>query len=207
MRPTPEKVRARYDAWSRYYDLADKFPVLSKPGRERRIKAVEILRIQENETVLEVGCGTGEMIFLASEIEPRARFIALDFSRKMLLRTREKTPACDPLLADLEMIPLRSNSVDKVIAAYTFTSVPRPEPCIKEVYRVMKPGARASILDTARPHSLFWRGVTWPSRAIAKIAGYTYMDREILPLVKKYFRVVKIISYSGGFVWCALIEK
>lgn len=125
----------------------------------------------------------------------------------MLLKTKKKIPKCDALLADLERMPIQDDSIDKVIASYTFTSVPDPEACAKEMLRIMRPGARASILDTARPKSIPWRVATGPTRAMAKVVGYTYMDREILPMLRKYFRVVKVISYSGGFVWCGLLEK
>jgi hypothetical protein len=46
-----------------------------------------------------------------------------------------------------------------------------------------------------------------PTRAMAKVVGYTYMDREILPMLRKYLRVLKLVSCSGGFVWCGLLEK
>ena len=201
------KVRKRYESWSKYYDAVDGFPVLSRSGAERRAEAVELLRIEPDEIVLDLGCGTGEMLAIASKLCPRARPLAVDFSRGMLVKAKKKVPKCAALLADVERMPIRDDSIDKVIASYTFTSVPDPEACAKEMLRIMRPGARASLLDTARPRSIPWRVATGPTRAMAKVVGYTYMDREILPMLRKYFRVVKVISYSGGFVWCGLLEK
>lgn len=201
------KVRKRYESWSKYYDAVDRFPVLSSSGKERRAEAVELLKVEPDETVLDLGCGTGEMLAIASKLYPRAKLLAVDFSRGMLLKTKQKVKRCDAVLADVERMPINDDSIDKLIASYTFTSVPDPEACAKEMLRILRPGGRASVLDTARPKSIGWRIVTGPTRATAKVAGYTYMDREILPMLRKYFRIVKIISYSGGFVWCGLIEK
>jgi len=201
------KVRKRYDSWSKYYDAADKFPIISRTGKGRRSEAVEVLKPKPGETLLDLGCGTGEMLSIASRLCPEARLIGADFSPGMLERTKDKVPDCDALLADVERMPFKDDSIDKVIASYTFTSVPDPEACAREMLRIMRQGGRASVLDTARPKSIWWRIATGPTRATARLAGYTYMDREILPMLRKYFRVVKVISYSGGFVWCGLLEK
>lgn len=200
-------MRKRYDSWSRYYDAVDKFPVLSAGGRERRRLAVEMLRLRDGDVFADIGCGTGEMIALAMKRTKPEIALGLDFSPGMLRRTKAKVPRCEVVLADVGALPLPDESVDRMIAGYTLTSVPDVEACVAEMARVLKPDGRLLVLDSKRPDSRAGRAVTAPTRAMAKLVGYTYMDRDTLGALKKRFRQLKLARFSGDLVYIGLFAK
>jgi demethylmenaquinone methyltransferase/2-methoxy-6-polyprenyl-1,4-benzoquinol methylase len=200
-----ERVRKRYDSWSRYYDALDKMPVLSAGGREKRMVAVRMLSLRPGELFLEVGCGTGEMIALALGAGARpALVVAVDFSRGMLLRTRRKVPSAEVVMCDISALPFPPGSIDKMLASYALTSVPDVDSCVEEMARVLSPGGRLVVLDTKTPDSRVTRALTAPGRALARVAGYTFMDRDTLGALGRRFRLLKIARFMGGHVYVAM---
>ncbi|HLF06458.1 MAG TPA: methyltransferase domain-containing protein [Thermoplasmata archaeon] len=205
---SPEKVRKRYDRWSRYYDAVDKFPVLSAGGRERRLAAVRMLNLREGEVFVDVGCGTGEMIDLALKAGGAPCLaVGTDFSIGMLKRTKGKVSKAEVVACDVAALPFPDGSVDKLLASYTLTSVPDVDGCVREMARVLRPSGRLVILDSKTPDSRAARALTAPTRAMAKVAGYTFMDRDTLGALKKRFRLLKIARYSGGLVYIGLFKR
>src|SRR5215218_4743124 len=89
---------------------ASAYGTLNAPMNERGNDAVARLDLRGDETVLDAGCGTGEVTATLLERLPRGRAIALDGSTAMLDAARERF-AGDPRVsfvhADLaEPLPL-----------------------------------------------------------------------------------------------------
>jgi demethylmenaquinone methyltransferase/2-methoxy-6-polyprenyl-1,4-benzoquinol methylase len=203
-----EKVRKRYDSWSRYYDAVDKFPGLSAGGRERRKAAVRMLDLRDGEVFVDVGCGTGEMISLALQGGARPLLaVGVDFSLGMLRKARSKVPRAQVVMCDVGKLPFPDESVDKMLASYTLTSVPDVTACVDEMARVLLPGGRLVVLDTKLPESRSRRALTAYPRAVARLVGYTYMDRDTLGALAKGFQTVKISEFSGGLVYAASFAR
>ncbi len=92
--------------------------------------------------VLDLACGTGRYGLLAHERGAK-RVIGLDNSAAMLCANPLKTIA----LSTSEAIPLAEDSVDVVLCGLALGHLPRLEPTMREISRVLKAGGCALISD------------------------------------------------------------
>lgn len=114
-------------------------------GRFDRMGVPGFSRVQEHETVLEIGAGTGNFLSL---FEGRARrLIALDLTHGMLQQAGKRHPNQELVVADGLRMPLRNRSIDLVTSAQALHHIFEPVPFLKEMRRVCAPGGRVLIVD------------------------------------------------------------
>ena len=101
-------------------------------------------QIREGMSVLELGCGTGDMwVGKDSTIRKCSRFIMSDFSDGMLDKARETLRDCTGIeyrVIDIQEIPFANGSFDIVIANMMLYHVPDLFRGLREVRRVLKKG-------------------------------------------------------------------
>ena len=137
-------VEGVYDKLAKVYDLF--FGPTLHPGR---LQAIERMKIQPGERVLEVGVGTG--INLA--LYPReASVTGIDFSSSMLEKARERAARKHAapvrlLQMDAADIKFADDSFDIVYAPYLISVVPDPVKVAQEMRRVCRPGGRIIFLN------------------------------------------------------------
>ena len=108
-------------------------------------------RVGSDETVVEVGAGTGNFLSL---FEGHARdLIALDLTAGMLEQARLRHPTLTLMVGDGNRLPFASRSVDLVASAQALHHVFQPVPFVKEMRRVCKDGGRVLIVDQAATES------------------------------------------------------
>jgi SAM-dependent methyltransferase len=90
-------------------------------------------------TVLEVGCGTGELAARVAR-EVGADVVAVDASERMVALAREH--GVEALVADVQALPFADESFDCVVAAWLLYHVHGRERAISECARVLRPGGR-----------------------------------------------------------------
>lgn len=90
-------------------------------------------------SVLEVGCGAGEMAERIQE-ELGAEVVAVDSSERMVALTRER--GVDAHVADVQALPFEDGRFDCVVAAWLFYHVADRDRAIAECARVLRPGGR-----------------------------------------------------------------
>ena len=95
-----------------------------------------------DETVLDAGCGTGNVTRLLLERLPRGRVIAVDAAPSMVEQARELLPAgTDVRQADLLKLDL-GEQVDAVLSTATFHWVPDHDLLFRNLHDVLVPGGR-----------------------------------------------------------------
>jgi ubiquinone/menaquinone biosynthesis C-methylase UbiE len=109
---------------------------------------VERLDPQPGQTVLDLAAGTGETGFLAaSRLGSEGRLITSDLSPNMLEAAQRVVSLFDVQNAefrilDAERIELPDASVDGVVSRFGYVLRGDPPPALREIRRVLRPGAR-----------------------------------------------------------------
>lgn len=128
-----------FDRAAEYYDDTRGFP----PGQETPAAAlfVHAGHLTPTSRVLEIGVGTGR---IALPLAPMVGMVyGVDLARPMLNRLRHKQTT-EPIVlaeADVTRIPFADHTFDAVVAVHIFHLIPAWREVLKEVARVLKPGA------------------------------------------------------------------
>lgn len=102
--------------------------------------------------ILDVGCGTGEILKSITERYSFAQLYGLDISEEMLKQANDKLKGTATLiLGDAENITLETNSFDLLLCTDSFHHYPNPQQAISEFYRVLKHGKFLLIADYWKP--------------------------------------------------------
>ena len=114
---------------------------------------VDQAEIRPGHRVLEIGCGTGNLMLLAKRLHPDAEVVGLDPDPKALARARRKAGRkALPVRLDLgfaQELPYPDASFDRVLSALMFHHLgpDEKEKALREVRRVLKPGGSLHLLD------------------------------------------------------------
>jgi ubiquinone/menaquinone biosynthesis C-methylase UbiE len=110
--------------------------------------AVADLGLREGDRVLDAGCGTGRALTpLRAAVGPSGVVVGADLTPAMLEAAVRAGRARDGhlLLADVSVLPLRSESLDAVFAAGLIAHLPHPAENLRELARVVRPGGRLAL--------------------------------------------------------------
>ncbi len=109
--------------------------------------------IRPNYRVIEIGCGTGNLLILIKRLHPGAEVVGLDPDAKALARARRKA-AREALPVRLERgfageLPYPDASFDRVFSAFMFHHLEpdEKEKTLHEARRVLKPSGSLHLLD------------------------------------------------------------
>jgi ubiquinone/menaquinone biosynthesis C-methylase UbiE len=144
--------RDRYDAIAWLYDILDwPFEARYRQGRA-------LIGARSSGLTLELGAGTGKNF---SFYGASARVIAVDVAWPMLARARRRwrAPVRALLLADASHLPLRSRSVDTVVATFVCCVQADPRAALDEIARVLRPGGHALFMEFVLPPRGWERGL------------------------------------------------
>ena len=107
------------------------------------LEVLERLELRGDETVLDAGCGTGQVTEALRERLPRGHVIALDASPSMIAKAVERLGAdrMTYLTHDL-MEPIRIDPVDAILSTATFHWVPDHDRLFANLAAVLEPGGQ-----------------------------------------------------------------
>ncbi|MDW6020812.1 class I SAM-dependent methyltransferase [Mesorhizobium sp. BAC0120] len=133
------------------YDLTRKYYLL---GRDRLLSGMDV---PPEGTMLEIGCGTGRNLVLASRLYPDARLFGLDISSEMLrsaagslakegIAERAKLSLGDA--TDFDALALFGRDrFDRVFISYALSMIPGWERAIAQGLACLAPGGSLHIVD------------------------------------------------------------
>jgi ubiquinone/menaquinone biosynthesis C-methylase UbiE len=133
-RPGPQ--RWFFDLWSRVYDL----PIVQRTAyRPIHDVVLRILRDRRARAVLDVGCGTGQLISRVAETLPNGATIGCDFSQGMLSEAARRSGRPHWVRGDAAMLPFADGVFDAVVSTEAFHWFPDQDAALAEFHRVLKP--------------------------------------------------------------------
>jgi demethylmenaquinone methyltransferase/2-methoxy-6-polyprenyl-1,4-benzoquinol methylase len=167
------RVEAMFNAIAPTYQRVNTLASLGRDAAWRK-KTVAAANVRAGDVVLDVCCGTGDMVRTFAAGDPPPRFIVgIDFAANMLAHARYEgmTTKTWLLRADAQRLPLADESVDVVSCAFGVRNFQDLPAGLSEMYRVARPGGRVLILEFAQPEYPVLR---W---------GYRLYCRCVLPLL------------------------
>jgi malonyl-CoA O-methyltransferase len=108
-----------------------------------------------NCTVLDVGCGSG--LFFSHAAKKAKVLVAVDVSRKLLLKAKEQAQAFGNafvLQADADHLPFREAFFDAVFAFTLLQNMPEPSETLNQLKLVVKLGGRVVVTGLKKAFSL-----------------------------------------------------
>ncbi|HEY3082201.1 MAG TPA: methyltransferase domain-containing protein [Chloroflexota bacterium] len=112
-------------------------------------------RLAPGETVVEVGSGAGmDALIAARQVGPAGRVIGVDMTDAMVEKARANALLVDAANAEFrkglaEELPVADGTADVVLSNGVINLCPDKEAAYREVLRVLKPGGRIQVVDTA----------------------------------------------------------
>jgi demethylmenaquinone methyltransferase / 2-methoxy-6-polyprenyl-1,4-benzoquinol methylase len=182
-RLAPDAVRSMFDRIAPVYDAMNRVLTAGLDGGWRDATARSVVR--PGDRVLDVCCGTGDLAL--ADARAGGRVTGVDFAPRMLERARRKSAAIDWVLGDALELPFADASFDAVTVGFGVRNLGDLERGLRELRRVLVPGARLAILEITRPrgvlspfYRLWFDGlVPLLGRLVPGGAAYTYLPASV----------------------------
>ncbi|PIU14235.1 MAG: hypothetical protein COT21_00940 [Hadesarchaea archaeon CG08_land_8_20_14_0_20_51_8] len=138
-------LRRRYDLTADIYD--ERYTRIQR----KKYEVVKKYLPKHIARILDLGCGTG--MFL-EELAGRGEIVTgVDSSVEMLSIAQKRACGASLVCADADHLPFKDRSFDVVVSVTLLQNVPEPVATMKEIARVLKPGAIAIVTSLKRKHS------------------------------------------------------
>ncbi len=169
------RVRGVFDSVASRYDLMN--DVLSL-GLHRVWKAytVAVAAVQPGMKVLDIAGGTGDLArAFAKAAGASGRVVLTDINEAMLRTGRDRlldeglvlpSAACDA-----EKLPFADATFDLVSVAFGLRNMTHKELALKEMARVLRPGARLLVLEFSKPAAPLQKPYDWYSFSFLPLMG------------------------------------
>jgi ubiquinone/menaquinone biosynthesis methyltransferase len=158
-----ENIRNIFNSIAPVYDeLNDKLSF----GQHRVWKQMTVKwsQAKPGDTCIDLCCGSGDLsLRLARRIGKTGKVYGVDFSTELLAVAKQRAknqypqPPITWIEADVLNLPFDDNYFDAATMGYGLRNVTDIPRCLQELHRVLKPGAKAAILDFHRPENPYMR--------------------------------------------------
>ena len=151
-----------FDRWSAVYDRPRFQDATYRPVHDAVLARLTELSPR---TVLDLGCGTGQLTRRLTAEFPEAEVVGLDYSAGMLDETRDRVGgSADLVHADAQYLPFRSASIDVAVCTESFHWYGDQRRALAALATVLRPGGQLVIASIAAVtdigESTVWRWST-----------------------------------------------
>ena len=135
---------------------------------------VEIMDIKNNEIILDVGSGSGDIAMEILKEKLKTSLYLLDLNEDMLSEGQKRLKNLKNIkffIGNAEKLNFKNNFFDKYVISFCLRNVTEYQLSLKEAYRVLKPGGKYCCLEFSTPKSSLISG------------SYKIYKSKILPLL------------------------
>ena len=179
------RIAPRYDATNKVISAG------MDEGWRRR--TIALLQPPRNGRIIDLACGTGDIVFHLVRTDPTLRVTGVDFCEPMLEGARARSlrsrGTVDFIEGDVMQLPFADNSFDGATMGFAMRNVADIDTTLREVKRVLKPGARFVNLDMSKAPNAAWKACfdLYFYRIVPLIGGlvsgsrqaYTYLPNSL----------------------------
>jgi demethylmenaquinone methyltransferase/2-methoxy-6-polyprenyl-1,4-benzoquinol methylase len=154
-------VRDMFARIAPHYDAANRAISIGMDEGWRR-RAIALLDAPHGGHIIDLCCGTGDLVFHLLRTDPTLRVTGVDFCEPMLAKARERSlregaPDAEFLEGDVMKLPFADNTFDGATMGFATRNVVDIDAMLREVRRVLKPGARFVNLDMSKAPNRAWK--------------------------------------------------
>lgn len=178
-----------------------------------RKKAIALLAPLKPQQILDVATGTGDFAIQALTLKPQ-KIVGVDISEGMLsvgkrkIRERKIDHIVELRSGDSENLPFAENRFDAVTVAFGVRNFEDLTQGLEEIYRVLRPGGMAVILEFSRPRGFpfrqlysFYFNFILPriGRMVSQDkAAYTYLPKsvEAFPDGEDFLHILQQVGFK-----------
>jgi len=120
----------------------------------------ELAQIKEGDTVVDLGSGAGNDVFVARRIVgEKGKVIGVDMTPEMVAKAKANNSKLgfkniEFVLGEIESLPLPDQTADVVVSNCVLNLVPDKQKAFREICRVLKPGGHFNVSDIVLNGSL-----------------------------------------------------
>ncbi len=154
-------VREMFARIAPRYDAANRVLTAGMDERWRR-RAIALLAPPAGGAIVDLCCGTGDVVFHLLRTDPSLAVTGVDFCAPMLDGARARAPreargSATFVEGDVMALPFADNSFDGATMGFSLRNVVDIDQVLREVLRVLKPGARFVNLDVSKAPNKLWK--------------------------------------------------
>ena len=213
------------EVFDKVYNKYDLMNDIMSFGSHRNWKKtlIQMMNPIENQNLIDVGCGTGDIGKLFSNVtDNKCRILSIDPNAQMIELGKKKLKNYKNIswqIGSGEKLDVKSNTFDFYTISFGLRNTSDVEKTIKEAYRVLKKGGRFFCLEFSKVENsnieFLYKKY---SQVIPKIGKYIVGDEkpydyliqtidnflnqdELLDILKKYkFEDCQYLNITGGIV-------
>ncbi len=154
-------VREMFARIAPRYDLTNRVLTAGLDELWRR-RAIALLDAPRGGRIVDLCCGTGDLVFHLLRSDPQCEVTGVDFCEPMLARARDRARTAARrkfafVEADVLALPFDADSFDGATMGFSLRNVVDVDGVLREILRVLRSGARFVNLDVSKAPNRLWK--------------------------------------------------
>ncbi|MGM0396769.1 MAG: class I SAM-dependent DNA methyltransferase [Bacillota bacterium] len=179
--------KAIWDFWSKRYHRLWVQKKSLKPTREYVVDMIQREWNRGARDFLDLGCGPGELIHMANERIGSIDITGIDFSKGMLVVSRERNPGARHLLLEAEKLEELKESFQIISCTHSFPYYRNKKKVLEDIKEILKPDGKL-IIAFASGNSLYDR-MALSFVKLTTGSAYYPSDKEFREMARENFHV------------------
>ena len=209
-------VRGVFDSVAEHYDIMNDLMSMGVHRIWKRI-AVQLSNVRKGEQVLDLAGGTGDLTTLFEQrVGAEGNVVLADINAQMLRTGRNRlidrglVGNVQYTQVNAECLPFADNSFDCVCIAFGLRNVTDKDAALRSMFRVLKPGGRAIVLEFSHPIDPITEKVYdfYSFKLLPKIGKWVAKDEDSYRYLAESIRMhpkqdeLKAMMETAGFERC-----